>query len=175
MNYSAVTLKVLKYIGRDPAGSHHVREVAKEAGVSVGAASITLRALHEQRLVKAEERGGSKFYSIDLSNAAAREFKILFNVLGLDDMTEALKEYADRVVLFGSSAEGMDEKDSDIDLYILAQNAAAVKEVLRRFQKKLVRNLSPIIVDAQGQVRLRRGDRPLFEEISRGKILWQRD
>jgi hypothetical protein len=69
----------------------------------------------------------------------------------------------------------MDEKDSDIDLYILAQNAAAVKEVLRRFQKKLVRNLSPIIVDAQGQVRLRRGDRPLFEEISRGKILWQRD
>lgn len=174
MNYTTVTLKVLEYLGRDPAGAHHVREVAEEAGVSVGAASITLRALLGQRLVKADEKGGSKFYSIDLSNAAAREFKILFNVLGLKDLVDALKEYADRVVLFGSSAEGLDEKDSDIDLYVLAQNRNAVKEVLRRFQKKLVRTLSPIIVDAEGQMRLRKGDRPLFEEISRGKVLWQR-
>ncbi len=175
MNYTAVTLKVLEYLACDPAGAHHVREVAEEAGVSVGAASITLRALQGQRLAKADERGGSKFYSIDLSNPAAREFKILFNILGLRNLVDALKGYAERVVLFGSSAEGTDEKDSDIDLYILAQDRPAVKEVLRRFQKKLARNLSPIIVDAEGQMRLRRGDRPLFEEISRGKILWQRE
>jgi len=175
MNYTAVTLKVLEYLGRDPAGSHHVREVAEEAGVSVGAASITLRALLGQRLVKADERGGSKFYSIDLSNAAAREFKILFNILALKGMVEALKEHSDRVVLFGSSAEGTDEKDSDIDMYVLARDPNEVKDILRRFQKKLVRNLSPIIVDAEGQMRLRKGDRPLFEEISRGRILWQRE
>ncbi len=131
MNYTAVTLKVLEYLGRDPAGSHHVREVAEEAGVSVGAASITLRALLGQRLVKADEKGGSKFYTIDLSNAAAREFKILFNVLGLKDLIEVLKEYAERVVLFGSCAEGIDERDSDIDLYVLALNLPAVKDVAR--------------------------------------------
>jgi predicted nucleotidyltransferase len=175
MNYTAVTLKVLEYLGRDPAGSHHVREVAEEAGVSVGAASITLRALLGQRLVKADEKGGSKFYTIDLSNAAAREFKILFNVLGLKDLIEVLKEYAERVVLFGSCAEGIDERDSDIDLYVLALNLPAVKDVLRRFQKKLARNLSPIIVDAVGETRLRKGDRPLFDEISRGKVLWERE
>jgi predicted nucleotidyltransferase len=175
MNYTAVTLKVLEYLGRDPAGSHHVREVAEEAGVSVGAASITLRALLGQRLVKADERGGSKFYTIDLSNAAAREFKVLFSVLSLKDLVEALKEHTERVVLFGSCAEGIDERESDIDLYILAQNRVAVKEVVRRFQKKLVRNLSPIIVDGQGSMRLRREDKPLFEEISRGKVLWERE
>jgi len=175
MNYTTVTLKVLEYLARDPADAHHVREVAEEAGVSVGAASITLRALRGQRLAKADEKGGSKFYSIDLSNPAAREFKILFNILGLRNLVDALKEYAERVVLFGSSAEGTDEKDSDIDLYVLAQNQAATKEVMRRFQKKFVRTLSPIIVDALGNMRLRKGDRPLFEEISRGKVLWERE
>jgi predicted nucleotidyltransferase len=175
MNYTAATLRVLEYIASDPAGSHHVREVAKRAGVSVGAASNTLRSLHGQRLLKVEERGGSKFYSIDLANAAAREFKILFNVLKLEEMVETLMEHSDRVVLFGSCAEGRDEKDSDIDLYILAQDKVDVKEVLRRFEKKIVRSLSPIIVDANEQVRLRKGDKPLFDQISRGKVLWQRE
>jgi predicted nucleotidyltransferase len=175
MNYTAVTLKVLEYLARDPSGTHHVREVAEEARVSVGAASITLRALHGQGLVNADERGGSKFYSIDLSNPAAREFKILFNILALKDLVEALKEFAERVVLFGSCAEGTDEKDSDIDLYVLSQNRTMVKDVVRRFQKKLVRSLSPIIVDAEGQMRLRKGDKPLFDEISRGKVLWERE
>jgi len=46
---------------------------------------------------------------------------------------------------------------------------------MRRFQKKFVRTLSPIIVDALGNMRLRKGDRPLFEEISRGKVLWERE
>jgi hypothetical protein len=69
----------------------------------------------------------------------------------------------------------MDEKDSDIDLYVLAQNRALVKEVLKRFQKRFVRTLSPIIVDALGEMRLRKGDRPLFDEISRGKVLWERE
>ena len=175
MNYTTVTLKVLEYMARDPSGAHHVREVAEEAGVSVGAASITLRALRGQHLVKADERGASKFYSIDLSNPAAREFKILFTILGLKDLIDALKEHAERVVLFGSSAEGTDEKDSDVDLYVLAQNKIAIKEAIRRFQKKLVRSLSPIIVDALGNIRLRKEDRALFDEISRGKVLWERE
>jgi predicted nucleotidyltransferase len=175
MNYTAVTLKVLEYLARDPSGAHHVREVAEKSRVSVGAASITLRALQGQRLAKAEEKGGSKFYSIDLSNPGAREFKILFNVLSLKNLVDSLKDHAERVVLFGSSADGMDEKDSDIDLYVLAQNRALVKEVLKRFQKRFVRTLSPIIVDALGEMRLRKGDRPLFDEISRGKVLWERE
>src|SRR5438552_18234992 len=110
MSDTTVTLKVLECLARDPAAAHHVREVAEEAGVSVGATSITLRALQGHRLAKADERGGSKFYSIDLSNPAAREFKILFNILGLRDLVDALKQYAERVVLFGSSAAGTHEK-----------------------------------------------------------------
>src|SRR5438552_17205381 len=122
MSDTTVTLKVLECLARDPAAAHHVREVAEEAGVSVGAASITLRALQGQRLAEADERGGSKFYSIDLSNPAAREFKILFNILGLRDLVEALKEYGERVALFGRSAEGTEEQYSDIDVYVQAQN-----------------------------------------------------
>ena len=122
-----------------------------------------------------EKKGKMKFYRVDLSNPVSRQFKVLFNLLGLERVLDALRGSSDRVVLFGSSAEGTDAKDSDIDLFILTQDTARVKDILSLFQNKLDRNLSPIIADSQNLARLRRGDRSLYESISRGIVLWQRE
>ncbi len=72
MNYTAATLEVVKFLGRDPDGSYYVREVAEGARVSTGAASIILRAAHGQGVVRMEEKGGMKLYRIDLSNPVSR-------------------------------------------------------------------------------------------------------
>ena len=175
INYTAATLAILEALARDPETSLHTRKVAEKARVSVGAASMILRTLEGRRLVEVEERGSMKFYRINLLNPLSREFKILFTVRDLTDLVESLKDSAIRVVLFGSCAEGTDTKDSDVDLFILTQDPQTVKVALGRFQKEFARNLSPIIVDAEGLARLRRRDKSLYDNVTRGKVLWERE
>ena len=179
VNYTPATLAILDTLGESSDSSFHTRKIAEEAGVSVGAASTILRELERQNLAVSEVKGNMKFYRIDLLNPVAREFKVLFNIIKLKPLVDPLKEIADRVTLFGSCAEGLDGKDSDVDLFILAQDARPVNEEVARFEKQFEkqfhRHLSPIIVDAEGQARMRRQDSPLFNEIARGRVLWPKE
>ena len=175
MNYTQVMLRLLDCLGRDPDRAYHVREAAEKARVSTGSASITLKALEGSRLVTMEERGGLKLYRFNLLNPVARQFKVLFTLLDLKDLVEALKHEADRIVLYGSCSRGTDAKDSDIDLFIVTRNPVMVKEILRKAQRRIARSLSPIIVPPGGLTRIQREDRPLFESILQGRVLWPKE
>lgn len=172
IKYTAATWAILDALGKDPDSSLHTRKVAEQARVSVGAASTILRTLERSHLVDIEVKGAMKFYRINLVNPISREFKILYTIGKLYPLVEELRENTERVVLFGSCAEGTDGKDSDVDLLILTQDPRAVKESLSRFQKRFHRHLSPIIVNAEGLARLRRQDSPLYNSIVKGRILW---
>lgn len=174
LNYSAATLSILDALSRDPDKSLYTREVAERARVSIGAASMILRILEGSHLLDVEERGGMKFYKINMLNPVAREFKVLFNVHRISNLIEPLKELSERIILFGSLAEGTDGPESDVDLFILMSETGNAKNLLRVLQKKSDRHLSPIIETAEGLARLRRHDRALFDQIYRGKTLWER-
>src|SRR5712692_1433104 len=159
MNYTEVMLRLLDFLGQDPDAAYHVREVAEKAGVSTGSASITLRFLEGSGLLSLEERGGLKLYSFNLSNPVARQFKVLFTVHRLNDLVDALKKEADRVVLFGSSAKGTDAKESDIDLFIVTRNHSYICDNTPTTEKRIHRTLSPIIVPPGGLTKIEREDR----------------
>lgn len=171
-NYSAIMLHLLHFLGRDPDSSYHVREIAEKSGVSVGAASITLRAMKGTGLVTSEERGSMKFYTFNLFNPLSREWKVLFNIQDLKGLVDELTPYVDRIVLFGSCANGTDSKESDVDLFITTHDKAKVSHILARFQKNYFRNLSPIIQLPEGLAKIRKSDRPMFESILQGRVLW---
>jgi predicted nucleotidyltransferase len=175
INLTAVTLTILRFLARDPDSSFHGREIAERAGVSSGAASMALRVLHGTELLGMEEKGRMKFYRLNLSNPVSREFKVLFNIMDLRQLIDDLKNYTERIILFGSGAEGKDARDSDLDLFILTSEPSVVRDIVRRAQKKLLRHFSTIIVDAQGEIRLRRDERPLYDNISKGRILWEKE
>lgn len=136
---------------------------------------MALRVLYGTGLLGMEEKGRMKFYRLNLSNPVSREFKVLFNIMDLRQLIDDLKNDAERIVLFGSAAEGKDAKDSDLDLFILTREPSIAKDNVKRAQRKLVRHLSTIIVDAQGEMRLRKDEKPLYDNISRGRILWEKE
>jgi len=175
INYTALMMTLLDFLGRDPENAYHVRELARRTGISVGAVSMTLTALQGSGLVEMERKGGLKLYRFNTFSPVARQFKVLFTVHRVRDLVEALRAESIRVILYGSSAEGTDLKDSDIDLFIETQEPSRVKDTIRRFQRHLDRNLSPIIVNPLEHSRLRREDRSLWENILRGRVLWQRE
>jgi len=176
INYSSATMTILDTLGKDPESKFHVRAVAENANVSVGAASMILHTLEGTRLVTVEQRGNMKLYQYNLSNPEARQWKVLFTTHRLMPLADMLNEAAEQVVLFGSAGEGTDVRDSDVDLFILTRHEAAVKKTLKMFVKKNRRSrlLSPQIMNAVSFARLRRQDPSLYENILRGKTLWER-
>lgn len=175
LNITTATLQVLKLLASDPFNAYHTRDLSKAAKVSLGTASNALRSLHSAQLLNLEQKGKMKFYRISLTNPIARHFKILFTLMALDELVNQLKDHSERVILYGSCAEGTDAKESDIDLFILTQDRTRAKEIVWAAWKKMERKLSPIIVDGQGLAKIRTEDKPLHESINRGIVLWQRE
>jgi hypothetical protein len=156
-------------------GRYHGREVVRRTGVSVGGANQMLRSFADFGLLSREKQGRMLFYMANMDNPVVRQFKILFTLFQLDDLIRQAKSFSDRIILFGSSGEGTDVKESDIDLLLLTNEKPQLADVVHKFNVKSQRRIAPVILDAQGFSKLRREDSALFDRISRGMILWQKE
>jgi predicted nucleotidyltransferase len=113
------------------------------------------------------------FYRLDMKNPVARQFKTLFNVYSLNELVEKTKQFCQKIILFGSCSEGVDVKESDLDLFILTNEKDRVKSNISDYQRKIQRRISPIIVSSNEFVKLENEDKPLYERILKGITLWE--
>lgn len=174
MNFITPTsLNVLYFLLSNPMEQFHEREIVRQTGVSVGAVNQILRRFQNAGLVEKDKRGKTNLYRANLRNPVARQFKVLFNVLALNSLVNKVKQISDRIVLFGSCAEGTDVKDSDIDLFILASDTEAVNREVRRCEQEIDRKLSLIVLTPNELAKMKARDKPLYERISRGITLWE--
>jgi len=157
----------------DPMAEHHEREVMRETNVSKGSANRILRELADLGFLIRERKGRMVFYRLDTENPVVRQFKVLVNVYALSSLLNQLKRRTRRVVLFGSCAQGLDVKESDIDLFILSSEKEAVRRIVGDFNQEDGRRVTPIVVDSNEYMRLKREDKPLYENIERGIVLWE--
>lgn len=171
------SVAILRLLGSDPMKRFYQREVARTAGVSVGKTNQVLKALEENELVTKEHVGKVDLYKYNLADAAARSLKVFFNTSELRVLTKSLGtlDGTSKVVLFGSCAEGTDTKDSDIDIIILTQDKREATAAVQRAGRSSSRKLSPIILDPLEFSRLKKDDLPLYEQVSKGMTLWQRE
>lgn len=167
------TLKVLGFFFAHPTAEYHEREVLRHTGISKGSANKILRELAALSILGRAEKGRQVFYRLNSGDPFVRQMKVLWNVWELRPFVEGLKEAARKVLLFGSCAEGTDVPESDIDVLILTDDREAVKRAVSAFNRGSERPLAPIIVDFEDYARIRREDRPLFERIDRGLVLWE--
>ena len=176
MNFVTPTsLNVLYFLLSNPMEQFHEREIVRRTGVSVGAVNQMLRRFQRVGLVEKDRRGKTNLYRADLGDPVARQFKVLFNVLALNDLVNEVKQTSDRIVLFGSCAEGTDVKESDIDLFVLTSDVETVNREVRCYEQKIDRKLSLIVVDPNELAKMKTRDKPLYERISRGITLWERE
>jgi predicted nucleotidyltransferase len=168
-------LQILYFLLSEPMEQFYGREIARRTSVSVGAVNQFLRKFYKIGLVEMTKQGKTNLYRANLKNPIARQFKVLFNVLTLNQLIEKLKEDSDRIVLFGSCAEGTDVKDSDIDLFILTSKIETIQREVRLYERKIDRRIAPIIVNSNELAKMKTKDKPLYERISKGITLWERE
>ena len=165
-------LKILYLFHEDPMRELHEREVVRQARISKGSANKILRRLSEVGVLNREIRGRMVFYSLNIKNAVARQFKVLFNVYSLNSLVEEIKQDCKRIILFGSCSEGTDVKESDVDLFILTNEKNKIRLKISAY-RKAGKRIAPIIVDPNEFAKLRKEDKPLYDRILKGIVLWE--
>jgi len=159
----------------DPMQEYHEREVVRRTRVSKGSANKILRLLAGLGFLTRQTRGRMVLYRLNHREPVVKQFKILSNVYLLKGLTDQVKEECRRIVLFGSCAEGTDTKDSDIDLFVLTSTKNTVKRRIRDFNRAGDRKVTPIVIDTNELAKLKREDKPLYENVQRGIVLWEKE
>src|SRR4030065_1879764 len=147
-------LKILYIFHEKPQQELHEREVMRRAVTSKGSAGRILKQLSQIGVLEKEKKGRMVFYRLNMKNAVARQFKILFNVYSLNKLVGEIKLDSKKVILFGSCSEGTDTDESDIDLLILANEKNLLGSKINSYQGT-DRKIAPIIVNSNGFVKLR--------------------
>ena len=159
----------------DPMQDYHEREVMRRTKVSKGSANKILRLLSGLGFLMRERRGRMMFYRLNRTEATVKQFKVLVTVYALKELTDHVKEECRRIVLFGSCAQGTDTKDSDIDLLVLTSAKSSVRKKMHDFNRTSDRKITPVIVDMNELTKLKREDKPLYDNIERGMALWEKE
>lgn len=157
----------------NPMQQYHEREVVRQTCVSKGSANKMLKLLSNLGFLTKERKGRMIFYKLNASDSVVRQFKVLVNVYELKKLINVLMQHSRRIILFGSSAQGTDVKESDIDLFVLSTEKDSVRRSIAEFNAEHVRKIAPIIVNANEFVKLKRNDQALYENIDRGIVLWE--
>jgi len=174
MNISdEISMRILAALAEDPDREYYQREIARLADVSIGGTSQKLRKLSGEGLVNVRKSGRMMFYRYNLRDSLAKQLKILLNVNAVHSLVQELKNCSKRVILFGSCAEGTNVKGSDVDLLVLTDDAKVAREIISKHGTRIARKISPVVVNANEFRQMRSRDKPLYERINKGIVLWE--
>ena len=168
-------MTVLSFFLADPFSEYYEREVARKTGVSRGSAHNILVLLAKVNFLTRQEKGRMLIYKLNLKEPTVKQLKITVDTFALKTLIDKLKAETQKVMLFGSCAQGTDTKDSDIDLLVITSERDVVKKIISQFNQNHERRIVAILVDVNGFVRLKNEDKPLYENIQRGIVLWEQE
>lgn len=164
---------ILKYFATHSGATLYESEIAKNTKVSIGSTNQSLKGLLKKEMVCLEKKGNMNFYRLNLDNPLVRQFKVTQTIAELNGLITKLKPLTKRVILFGSCAEGIDTQGSDIDLAVVSQEEEDVRKLIKK--QKIVREIQILIFKSNDFLALSEKDKPLYERVQKGIVLWRVD
>lgn len=165
--------RLLAVMAEDPQRELYQREIARLASVSIGATCQKMKRLSGDELVNSRKTGKMIFYRYNLANPVAKQFRILLNLSMVLEITRRLRDHSQRVILFGSYAEGTNDTASAIDIFVLTRESNKVREIARDAGDNQGKKVSLVIVNPGEFQVLKSKYRSLYKRISLGITLWE--
>lgn len=169
--YNKNPMKVLSYLSKNKNNENvYGSKIAEEIGVNQGGTSIALKRFKDMNIVNSENVGKTVVYQTNKDNPLVKAFRVFENILELNDLLERIRPYTRKVILFGSCATGEDDMNSDIDIFIVADEKEKISEEIS--VTKIERKISPIIVTPLELSEMSNKEKVFLTEIERGIELW---
>jgi predicted nucleotidyltransferase len=170
VNITPLGLQILTFLARNPDKQFYIREIAKIMNKSVGGTHKTLKSLKEMDFIKENKSGKNIYYQINQMNPSIKNFKIFMTINELTTLVNKLKEISEKIILFGSCANGDDTSDSDIDLLILTNEKEKVNKKI--LNTKFNRKIQAVVVNTGELMKIKEKDKGFYQEINKGITLW---
>lgn len=171
---SQVTKKILNYFFINPHESLHVNELTRKLKVDKRNLVKKLRELEENGVLKSQNRGNLRLYSINTSFPFYKEYeKIVLKTVGLEEeLKRTLREVpgVKEAYIYGSYAKNNLNTHSDIDLLVVGgHEISALQKRLNIIQNEIDREINSVNIDEREFKRRIRNKDPFLMEILKGK------
>lgn len=168
-----ITQKTLAFFCLHPDLKFYGREAAREMGLRQSSTQRAIKALEKEGVLTSERRGRSILYQLDESRPLIKQYKAMVLVAALEPLILKLRSIADRIVLYGSCANGTYLSTSDVDLLIVTSHEKKAGEALRRFENGFAMEIRPVITSLAGWMGYKKRDPVFYNEVDRGLLLHQ--
>ncbi len=139
---------VLRALCRHPYRDFYPSELAKASGISITHVLRLLAELKKLNVVSEKRAGKRGRFRLDIENMLTAKLIGLFSLerrmelppsfrAPIEEFVKKMRAKASSIILFGSVAKGLQNKESDIDLFIISKDAKKSKEETRKIMEEL--------------------------------------
>ena len=166
-------LKLTEFFLKNPYKEFYLREISKKLKLSPFAIKKYSELLLKHGLILEERKANLRYFKANINNLYYKHLKISFgiNLLLKSNILNFLKENISNlssIVLFGSTARGLDDENSDIDLLIIGKEKYLQ---LQKFEDILKKEISLHIFSWNEWVKKAKEDAPFYFEVISHNIL----
>lgn len=163
--------KALDFLISNPGKEYLSMEIQKITGISKAGANFALRDLVKADAISMKKRGRVYLYALNHRHPVIKQLKILKTVVSLAKLINKLSRDAKKIILYGSASRGEDTRDSDIDLFVVANIPDAVKKIVENH--KAGRKIQLTVRTPVKYAEMPKTDPVFCGEIERGIILME--
>lgn len=164
--------KVLKFLATSQEKEYTEKEIQEVTQVSKAGVNFALRDLAKDGLANIQKRGRMSFYSVSSDNPLISQIKVIINLINIEPLVHSLKNYSDKIILFGSNAKGTNTPESDIDLFVLTNNTKDILNIANKSQ--IAENIQLITKKPIEYVTMKKNDAVFYNEVSSGLLIYEK-
>ncbi len=139
----------------------HLREIQRSSGFAISTVNQEAKKLSKLGLIKERKSGNRVYYRANINHPLYREIhNMVIKTIGLCDLFKEV--LVDKPVIiafiFGSTAEGKEKPESDIDLFIIGDiDLRNLSALLKEPGLKIDREINPHIMTVNEFIKRRNG------------------
>lgn len=147
------------------------KEISNLTGMKKSSINLALHSLVESGFVTRKKIGRTSLYGVSSDHIIVKELKILQNLLLIYPLIEKLKLESQKIILFGSRAKGTNTIESDIDIFVQANDIEKIRRIISSSQLK---DKIQLIAKTPKEMLTINNQNPLFfQEVEKGKLIWE--
>ncbi|MBI2134113.1 nucleotidyltransferase domain-containing protein [Candidatus Woesearchaeota archaeon] len=164
----------LEYFFQEPAKWFHVREMARRSKVNATTASKYLNQLSREGFIIKKLERGHLLFRADTESSIYKDAKVFHNIKaikisGLIEHLDKELHFPNAIILFGSFSKGENDKNSDIDIFVLSNVKKQVD--LGKFNKLLGAEIQLFLKNKDEFEKMQEENKNLANSILNGIIL----
>ena len=142
--YNLLVLNALSFFIENPYEEIYLREFSRRLKISINTSQRFLDFFLREGFIKEYKKANLRYFKADLDSIVFKNIKITFSLKKIEKsgIIDVLKEHISHFILFGSSAEGKDNKESDFDFLVIGRNKQKIKEIFSKNEGRFNREIN---------------------------------